>query len=367
MREDTVVSKLDYFDILPAGIIVIRPDYTVVCWNRTIAEWTGIHPGEIVGHDLRQRFPRLKNRRYEIRIQQVFEGGPAAFFSTQFHPHFIDATLPQGGLRFQRTSIHSIMENGDNLAIIVIDDVTDLVSQVHAFREMKNRALHEVEERKRTEIALQEANRQLKLLSGMTRHDILNSITAAVGYLDLAAESSDSEKEVFLDKVYATLEKIQRQIEFTRTYEILGSHQPIWHNLHSLISELGVPETIKLKTSGLDVDIIADPMLKKVFENLLDNTLRHGGDTVSGIELEGNVHGEEFRLIWSDNGSGIDPGEKEKIFERGYGKNTGLGLFMIREILAITGITIEETGVEGGGARFEIHVPPGEWKTSEGD
>jgi hypothetical protein len=32
-------------------------------------------------------------------------------------------------------------------------------------------------------------------------------------------------------------------------------------------------------------------------------------------------------------------------------------LFLIREVLAITGITIAETGMPGNGARFEIHVP----------
>ena len=49
--------------------------------------------------------------------------------------------------------------------------------------------------------------------------------------------------------------------------------------------------------------------------------------------------------------------EKEKIFDLGYGKNTGFGLAISREILAITGITIRETGTPDEGARFEIAVP----------
>jgi signal transduction histidine kinase len=47
---------------------------------------------------------------------------------------------------------------------------------------------------------------------------------------------------------------------------------------------------------------------------------------------------------------------------RGFGKNTGLGLFFSREILSITGISITETGVYGVGARFEIRVPGGIWR-----
>ena len=59
---------------------------------------------------------------------------------------------------------------------------------------------------------------------------------------------------------------------------------------------------------------------------------------------------------------GIAAEEKEKIFERGFGKNTGFGLFLVREILSISGITIRETGTEGEGARFEISVPKGSYR-----
>ena len=56
---------------------------------------------------------------------------------------------------------------------------------------------------------------------------------------------------------------------------------------------------------------------------------------------------------------------QEKIFERGFGKNTGLGLALSREILDITGIMIRETGEPGKGARFEMVVPKGAWRMNE--
>jgi signal transduction histidine kinase len=62
-------------------------------------------------------------------------------------------------------------------------------------------------------------------------------------------------------------------------------------------------------------------------------------------------------IVVEDNGVGIPVDDKEKIFEKGFGKNTGYGLFLVREILAITGLTIRETGFSGTGARFEIRVP----------
>jgi signal transduction histidine kinase len=65
-----------------------------------------------------------------------------------------------------------------------------------------------------------------------------------------------------------------------------------------------------------------------------------------------------------NDGNGIPNAEKELIFRRGYGKNTGLGLFLVREILGITGMTIRETGDPGKGALFEITVPEGVYRTA---
>lgn len=67
---------------------------------------------------------------------------------------------------------------------------------------------------------------------------------------------------------------------------------------------------------------------------------------------------DDTKIVWEDNGTGIPDEEKEQIFHRGYGKNTGLCLFLVREILSITGMMITETGSFGTGARFEIRVPP---------
>ena len=75
------------------------------------------------------------------------------------------------------------------------------------------------------------------------------------------------------------------------------------------------------------------------------------------ISLSSKQEPSGFTLIYEDDGIGIPDKDKKRIFERGVGKNTGLGLFLVREILSITGMTIDETGVFGNGARFEIHVP----------
>jgi signal transduction histidine kinase len=104
-------------------------------------------------------------------------------------------------------------------------------------------------------------------------------------------------------------------------------------------------------------------MLEKVFYNLLDNSIRHG-ERVTEIRISSCMSGQDPTVVWEDNGIGIPADEKEKIFERGYGKNTGLGMFLVREILSLTGITIQETGEPGKGVRFEMIVPRGGFRCS---
>jgi signal transduction histidine kinase len=99
-------------------------------------------------------------------------------------------------------------------------------------------------------------------------------------------------------------------------------------------------------------------MFERVFYNLLENSIRHGSH-VSEIKVYTRQENNGLTIVWEDNGVGILEEEKEKIFERGYGKNTGIGLFLVREILFLTGIEIHETGVPQEGARFEIRVPSG--------
>ena len=108
-------------------------------------------------------------------------------------------------------------------------------------------------------------------------------------------------------------------------------------------------------------EVYADPLLEKVFYNLVDNAVRYG-EKITTISIYSNISDKGFSLVFEDDGIGVEPGQKREIFKRGVGKNTGMGLFLTKEILAITGISIEENGIYGKGARFEIRIPAGYWR-----
>ncbi|MEM2124188.1 MAG: ATP-binding protein, partial [Methanolinea sp.] len=167
-------------------------------------------------------------------------------------------------------------------------------------------------------------------------------------------------------KIEILAQTIKRQVEFTKIYQDIGVGKPQWQAIGPILER----EKNALSGSGVavsidtgNIEVYADPLLEHVIHNFFDNSLRHGGG-VTSIWISALQDDAGLKIVYEDNGQGIPPREKEDIFRRGYGKNTGYGLFLAREILESTGLSIKETGIFGKGARFEIKVPDGHFRIS---
>lgn len=200
-------------------------------------------------------------------------------------------------------------------------------------------------------------------MAEITRHDIRNKLTVLGGYLSLLKEYPPKPQAImYIDKLLSTTMTIAEHIEFTRLYQNLGVVAPSWQNVQATFFRACTHvelQQVHIRSDLDDLEIFADPLLERVFYNQIDNTLRYGGQTVSMMSLDARGTPEGLVITIEDNGMGVPDQDKEKIFRRGFGKNTGLGLFLAREILSITNITIRETGEYQHGARFEIFVPKG--------
>lgn len=218
---------------------------------------------------------------------------------------------------------------------------------------------------KTTEQNLASINRKLNLMNEVTRHDILNQLSVLSSYLSLAGEqSADLTTKKYLLKSEQVADTIHEQILFTRDYQNIGIEAPQWQNICATIQHARQP--LKIQEVAFDgalskMEILADPLLEKVFFNLMENSLRYAG-THATLRFSCREEERYLRITCEDNGPGVPFDQKEKIFSRGFGKNTGLGLFLIREILSITGITIYENGEPGNGSRFEMIVPAGHYR-----
>jgi len=215
--------------------------------------------------------------------------------------------------------------------------------------------------------ALVETNRKLNLLSSVTRHDITNSLSGIYLTLEVFSERMEKIPDVqeFIGLIQEGMEKIHSQISFTKDYEELGATEPAWYSvsdqLQAVVATLPDKKTRFInKTESLE--IFADPLIEKVFYNLMENAVRHGGELLTMISVDYSLDGDDLMIHIYNDGIGIPPEEKEEIFRRGIGKNTGLGLFLTREILAITSMEIQECGQYPDSVIFEIRVPKGNFR-----
>jgi diguanylate cyclase (GGDEF)-like protein/PAS domain S-box-containing protein len=147
------------FDRIPVGICVLKPDFKVIFWNRCLENWTKISSQDIFNQDIGQFYPHLKTPKYANPLQQIFAGGLPTIFSSQLHKSVIPAFFSNGEPRIQHTTVTAMpaLEGEGFYAILVLQDVTDITQQSLAYRQMRDQALEEIQERKRIESALRES------------------------------------------------------------------------------------------------------------------------------------------------------------------------------------------------------------------
>lgn len=312
--------------------------------NQALAEGFGIPVEDIVGRTMWDFFPKIEADRHFTFLSEVILTGEKKIIE--------GPVVSEAGTRYYVTTITPIKDQNGKV--------------LYAICSSKN-----ITERKQMEEALQEAILKFHMLIGITRHDVVNQLSVIKGCQYLAIETSDIKKvHSYITQTLEECNRLEATIQFTAEYENFGTVSSTWQRVHMLI-ELAKDVvsfceiTINNQIPG-DIEIYADPIIRKVFSTLLDNAVRHGGD-ITFIAFYCVKHEDSLIITCEDDGIGIPDGQKKYIFNNGYGKNTGIGLFLAREILSITGLSITECGVEGKGAKFEIVVPPGKFRRQEND
>jgi PAS domain S-box-containing protein len=327
------------FDYANAPIITWDTGFHITRFNHAFERLTGRSQEEVLGMTLDFLFPD-KTRTASMALIQKAVGGE------RWETVEIPILTKEGNIRTVIWNSANVLDP-DGRTISTIAQGTDIT------------------ERKRALDALLQTNNKLAMLNNITRHDILNQLMGLRTYLELS--KMDVIDPVFLNyiqKEEQAAEAIQWMIEFTRDYQDIGGQGPKWHilsdTISSAISQLKPPD-VEINVDVNRVEVFADPLMEKVFYNLMENSLRHG-EHVTHIDFSVKESESGLILTYADNGVGVTADDKKKLFVKGFGKHTGLGLFLSKEILSITGITITENGEPGNGARFEMAVPKGAWR-----
>ncbi len=226
----------------------------------------------------------------------------------------------------------------------------------------------DVTERKKAENALNGAfdelsvvNEKLGVVGQMTRHDVRNKLGVINNYVYLAKKKT-ANKDIlgYLDKIELASKGTVEIFEFSKLYEQLGVEALGLVDVGVCVDKafllLGDVGGVVVVNECRGVEVVADSLLQQLFYNLMHNSLVHG-EHVNRIKVSFVKDKGGLRLVYEDDGVGIPEALKGKVFLKGYGKGTGLGLFMIVKMCGVYGWSVREVGVPGEGVRFEIVVP----------
>ncbi|HXW98551.1 MAG TPA: PAS domain S-box protein [Methanomicrobiales archaeon] len=317
------------------GILVVQ-DSVIRFSNSRAAELGGRLPKDIIGKKIEDLMDPGEVPRVVGIYQARLAGKPA--------PTVYDTVLHRrdGALLHLGVNAGLITYQGAPATLVFIRDIT---------------------ERKKAEEEILTAHRKLNLLSSITRHDIRNQLMVILGNTEiLSREARPDQARKIITGIEDAARTIQHQIEFTREYQEVGIHAPSWQDLREVVRRAGSRLDLGEVRLSLDlggIEVLADPLLERAFYNLIGNALRHGENLTEIRFFAQESAGGMLTVGCDDDGAGIPPRDRERIFTPGFSGTSGYGLFLVREILGITGIAIHEEGGSGKGAHFRIIVPKG--------
>ena len=235
----------------------------------------------------------------------------------------------------------------------------------------------EIEERKRAELSLQEASQKLKFFAYSVAHDLKSP---AIGIYGLAKRLCKQSREVLDEKNRGYCEQILKASEhiaalvekinvYIATKEARLSIERI--NVKEILQMLKEEFSAQLSIRKIEwaepettVEITADRLsILRVLRNLLDNSLKYGGEQLSRISI-GYENAEDFHVLSvSDNGKGLREEDAERIFQpferhetsRGV-EGAGLGLTIVKEIAEQHGGKVWVTPLAKRGTAFYISI-----------
>lgn len=209
----------------------------------------------------------------------------------------------------------------------------------------------------------------LDYLNGLLRHEVLNTAQVINGYAETVLDDSDLSGET-----RARLAAIQRQSEDMT--DIIGDVRVLLDATRGEVSFEPVDLTGVIRNEIRDlrdvygaveveaelpetVHVQADPLLPRVFSNLLGNAVEHNDSELAKVSVRVETTETTAVVRIADNGPGIPSADRATLFERDTPTKSdhGLGLYLVRQLVERYDGTVElaETGADG--TEFVVELP----------
>ncbi len=325
-----------------AGLAIISKDYHVLWANDFIKRYKGDTIGKLCYASLNSLDAPCR----DCGVAKIYAG------KTTLDSHEYSSTTVDGNAYWVEIVATPLRDERGNVtsAVEICVDITERKKNEEKLRE----SIHKNEL----------INEKLLVVGSLTRHDVGNKLMVVKSNLYLLRKQIGDNPKLakYLEDINLAINQSDKMFEFSRFYEKIGVEErskidaaQCFNQAAMLLPRL---DTIEIVNDCQGLEVMADSLLKQLFYNFLDNSLKYG-EKVTQIRLHYTKEDDEVKLFYEDNGIGISETNKPKLFHEGFstGKSTGLGLFLIKKLVEAYGWTIIEKGEPGKGAKFVITVP----------
>jgi PAS domain S-box-containing protein len=333
VREELSVKERA-MDEAPIGITITDPgqdDNPIIYANDGFIELTGYPRTEVVGRNC--RFLQGEDTREEPVAEMRDAVDNAEPVTVELRNYRYD-----GEMFWNRVSIAPLLD----------DDGTP--SYYVGFQE-------DVTERREVQQQYEASIRMVQEMGKVLSHDSKTPLSVLRGRLELARETGDvshlDDAEKALDRLVELIDELG---EVMQTGELVTNRTRV--DLGGLVTD--VWRMLDVEAASLEVAdetpaVYADEQaLRRLLENLLRNSLEHGGKDVT-VHVGGLSDGTGFYV--EDDGPGIPVADRDDVFLPGFttkDDGTGIGMASVSQIVAAHDWRIQVRGGSDGGTRFEI-------------
>jgi PAS domain S-box-containing protein len=328
-------------------VMIVDGDCVIQYINRTIPPYT---PEETVGKTIYEYVPREQHNVFEKSLREVFKTGKPGSFQ-------VSSTIPKIGTIWFSAKAVPIKHDGKASSVILIS--SNITDRKKAEEKLRNSEKRLKETNKRLEIT----NEKLHVVGSLTRHDVRNKLSAVTGntYLLRQRLTEDPKGLEKLKSIEVAVQQAVRIFEFASIYEKLGVEQLTYLDAKKVLDEAASLfsdwKGVKIVNDCAGLTVLADSLLRQVFYNMIDNSLKYGEKITQIRVYYKTSSADKLELVYEDDGVGIPSDMRGNLFKEGAGKGTGYGLFTIKKICEVYGWTIQETGTPSKGVQFTITIP----------
>jgi PAS domain S-box-containing protein len=343
------------FNSIPDMVSVQDKDFKIVRVNKAYADTLKMKPNELIGKPCYEIIHGTKEPRPNCPHKQTLETGKVVveeFFEPRLSMYLEVSTSP------------------------IFDEKGECAGSVHVSKNISERKQAE-EKLKKTFLDLERSNKELQQFAYVASHDLQEPLRTVASYTQLLKkrykDKLDENANVFMQFAVDGAIRMQRLIDDLLMFSRIGAKGKLFEptDFHLVLGQaitnlrVATEETHAIITNDDMPTAIADAShVTQLFQNLIGNAIKFRSQETPHIHLSAELKGNEWLFSVRDNGIGIDPQYKEKIFkifQRLHSideyPGTGIGLAICERILELHGGKIWVESEVGKGSTFYFTIP----------